>query len=81
MAFDTSTVFWASRTDEEDAREKAADLAGSTPDERGELLVALCRLASEQIAQHPDPARTLRWQDPLSDETEALLLELHRKHA
>ncbi|MEZ4269700.1 MAG: hypothetical protein R3F39_25350 [Myxococcota bacterium] len=55
MSTEPDHAFWADRTDEDDAREKAEDLRGLTQNQRGEILVALCRMASEQIAQHPDP--------------------------
>ena len=52
---------------------------GTTMAERGRILVALCRVAAEQIAQHPDPQRVLDWQDPVSAETEALLARLRER--
>ena len=72
---------WFDRTGEDDDKQKSADLRGTTADERGAILVALCRMAAEQIAQHRDPAKALQWQDPLSPETEALLQRLRRRYA
>ena len=71
------------RTDAEDARQDVESARTTTMAERARILEALCRMAAEQIAQHPDPQRVLDWQDPISAETEALLARLHarwRKH-
>lgn len=64
----------------DDVLDEVAQLRGTTMTERGRILEALCRLAAEQVAQHPDPARTLRWQDPVPPESEALLARLRARH-
>jgi hypothetical protein len=68
------------RTDADDVRADVEAARGTTPEERGRILVALCRMAAEQIAQHPDPRRALEWQDPCSPETEALLRRLRERY-
>jgi hypothetical protein len=66
--------------DAEDVRADVASAAGTTMAERARILEALCRMAAEQIAQHPDPRKTLAWQDPLSPATEELLARLRARH-
>jgi hypothetical protein len=49
------------------------------PDQRAALLESLCELGAELVSQHPDPARTLAWQDPLAPETAQLLARLRAR--
>lgn len=67
------------RTDAEDARQDVESARSTTMAERARILEALCRMAAEQITQHPDPQRVLDWQDPISAETEALLAGLRAR--
>ncbi|MEE8410802.1 MAG: hypothetical protein V3T05_14475 [Myxococcota bacterium] len=68
------------RTDEEDVATDVAAARGTTVEERAQILVELCDMAAEQVAQHPDPQRTLKWQDPISAESKALLARLRARH-
>jgi len=47
--------------------------------DRAQILEALCRMAAEQVAQHPDPGRVLDWQDPCSAETDAIFARLRAR--
>jgi len=60
--------------------EDVAAAADLDMDERAAVLVSLCRMAAELTAQHPDPAKVLAWQDPVSPESAALLQRLRRRH-
>jgi hypothetical protein len=68
------------RTHEEALRDEVAEAAGTTPSERAEILVSLCRLAVEQILQHPDPARVLDYQDPIPASSKAALQRLRERY-
>ena len=78
--------FWQSRsfpalvghTAEESVWEDVAAAKGLSMDQRAAVLEALCRMAAELVAQHPDPQKALAWQDPLSQETEDMLRRLRR---
>jgi len=67
------------RTDDADAHDDVESARGTTMADRARVLEALCRMAAEQVAQHPDPLRVLDWQDPCSAETEALLKRLRAR--
>lgn len=64
----------------EDLRSEVEEARALSPEEHALVLEALCRMAAEQIAQHPDPAKALAWQDPRSPETEALLRRLRDRY-
>ena len=68
------------QTHDEAVADEVASAAGTTPDERAEILLSLCRLAVEQILQQPDPARVLDYQDPVPASTEAVLRKLRERH-
>ncbi|MBI5508000.1 MAG: hypothetical protein HY903_04535 [Deltaproteobacteria bacterium] len=67
------------RTDAEDVARDVAGAAGTTMDDRARILEELCRMAAEQIAQHPDPKKALAWRDPLPPGSEALLARLRAR--
>lgn len=68
------------RTDADDVRADVESARGSTVEQRAEILVALCRMAAELTSQHAQPQRVLDWQDPLSNETRALLDRLRARY-
>jgi hypothetical protein len=68
------------RTHAEAVAEEVESAAGTTPEERGRILLALCRMAVEQISQHQDPQRTLDYQDPIPASTEVALKRLRAQH-
>jgi hypothetical protein len=55
------------RTDEEDILEKAEDTRGMSDEQRWRAMRGLCKLAAELVAQHPDPQKTLDFQEPVPD--------------
>ena len=64
------------RTDLEDVVADVEAARGTTVADRARILESLCRMAAEQIAQHPDPQKVFDWQDPLSAEARRLLERL-----
>lgn len=68
------------RDETEDLRSEIEPLEGSGVSERASVLESLCRMAAELVAQHPDPRRTLEWQDPLPAASEALLERLRARY-
>ena len=68
------------RTHAEAVAEEVESAAATTPEERGRILLALCRMAVEQISQHQDPQRTLDYQDPIPASTEVALKRLRAQH-
>lgn len=72
-------LVFVNRTDQEDIEDDVSATRGLTSDERGQIMVALCRLAAEQIAQHVDPQKVLDWKDPISAETEMALAQLRQR--
>lgn len=66
------------RNDADDVRADVQGALGTTMEERGRILLSLCRMAAEQIAHHPDPQRVLDYQDPLPEESVRLLYRLRR---
>ena len=68
------------RTHDEALADEVASAADTTPAERGEILVSLCRLAVEQILQQPDPTRVLDYRDPVPASTEAVLRRLRERY-
>lgn len=65
------------RRDDTDAiHEDIAPYAGTTVEQRSEILSALCRLAAEQIGARPDGTRILQHEDRRSPESERRWLRL-----
>lgn len=64
----------------DDLREEGNRLRKVDIEKRGEWLVSLCALAMEQIATHPDPKATLLTEDPLPEDSLALLTRLRRNY-
>lgn len=69
------------RTDLEDALADVDAAQETTVADRARILESLCRMAAEQIAQHPDPQKVLDWQDPLSVEARQVLERLRAQWA
>lgn len=69
------------RTEEEDIREKTEDTQGLSDEDRWRVMDGLCELASESIAQHADPARTLDLQEAVPEDSRRLLARLRDKYA
>ena len=72
----TSVLHGMRSPSDEEAIEDVAAAAGATQAERDIILLALCRMAAEQTAQHRDPGRVLAWQDPLPASSVQLLARL-----
>ena len=68
------------RSARQDVDDDVAGARGTTVEERARILEALCRMAAEQIAQHPDPTKALDWRDPISAESEAALARLRARY-
>lgn len=64
----------------DDVWDEADAARETTMADRARILESLCRMAAEQIAQHDDPRRALDWQDPLNQESEALLAKLRERY-
>jgi hypothetical protein len=67
------------RSADEDVRREAEEHRAYDDDQRAAILEALCRLAAELVSQHPDPARTLAWQEPIPPDSERLLSALRER--
>ena len=70
----------AGKSDREDVLADVESARGTTMEQRALILISLCRMAAEQIAQHRDPRRALDWQDRVSVDAERLLERLRAAH-
>ncbi len=68
-------AWWKDASDRESVAQDVAKARGMTAADHDRILCELCETAAEFVSQHPDPRRTLAWQDPVPASTRRLLAE------